>query len=232
MSVKQTIDYDPVEEFLEVGRRALAAGELEEARFAFNQVLQRRPDDPRALLGLAYVERQTEPPPPGGDAILLADLEVVALVRQKQYDAALELLQRLRLERPDDKTLRRSETHIRAHIERRWVKQLGGREARLEARSDVAGAFEFPLGVADVLESPHSFESLRTLIAMHGDGQIVIAPPVPLVGTTDEKREDRVRAFSNPSETEHPGAGGWALMFMVALVAAVIVWFLVEASPR
>ncbi|MEM7608818.1 MAG: hypothetical protein AAF411_26020 [Myxococcota bacterium] len=126
MSGRQTVDYDPVEALLEQGRRDLAAGDHEKARWCFEEVLRRRPDDPRASLGLRYVTRKSERP--GSAAILQADVRVVELVRAKRYEEALELLERERLVRPDDAALERSIEHLRGHLERAPRRRSGMRE--------------------------------------------------------------------------------------------------------
>lgn len=170
MGVKETIDYDPTEELVEEGRRALAEGRTDEARFAFTEVLKRRPDHPRALLAMAYLDRSRSdvPPEPSG-SVLSIDEEIVTLVQQKQYEEALVLLERARLERPDDEAVRRSRDHIRSHLMKKWTKALGGDKAMValyEPNMDHPLGLRMPAKLSELIadEDQDPFETLRTLI--------------------------------------------------------------------
>ncbi len=181
--MRETIDYDPIEELVTEGRRALAAGELEHARWCFEEVLSRRADHPRALLGLSYVLRKSNmPPADGGEAIIGADLEVVALVREKRYVDAIALLQRELLVRPNDPTLQKSITHLQSHVRRRTIQKLGGPKARLELADDGMGLGD---ELRDLLNGERTLDALleesslgadetaRTLEVLHDAGRIL-----------------------------------------------------------
>lgn len=126
MSNRETLDYDPVDALIEQGRRELAAGKIEKARWCFEEVLTRRPDEPRALLGLSYAARKSEAPgteankaeQEGAASVLSAEVEVVVLVREKRYDEALAKLRAELTKRPDDAALLRSIAHLEQHINR------------------------------------------------------------------------------------------------------------------
>ncbi|MBX3249358.1 MAG: hypothetical protein KF901_19430 [Myxococcales bacterium] len=177
---RQTVDYDPVEELVEAGRRELALGHLERARWCFEEVLSRQPDHARALLGLSYVTRQSDPPPAGGAALLGSENAVIALVREKRYEEALELLERTRLERPSDEAVLKSIAHLEMHLERRRLRVLGGLDAVLRWRVGVKrdGAFaelcDGRRSVAEVLALTQLSrqEALRMLVALQKAGAL------------------------------------------------------------
>lgn len=132
MSNRETLDYDPVDALIEQGRRELAAGKIEKAQWCFEEVLRRRPDEPRALLGLSYAARKSESPPSsdaneaaerqdqleGAASVLSVDVEVVDLVREKRYSEALQKLRAELTKRPEDRALLRSIAHLERHIGR------------------------------------------------------------------------------------------------------------------
>lgn len=226
---QQTIDYDPTEEFVEEGRRALAAGRLEEARAAFEMALRRNPEHPRALLGLAYVERQTEPPPPGGEAVLSVDLEIVELVRAKRYEEALVQLDRALLTRPGDEALSRSRDHIRVHLERKWRKALGGEDAMvaLVEGSDHPLARRMPARLGELLADGDPFETLRTLHDWRARGLLRASGAESPRPSASGKRPVAVRFRSGahdeaqaPPEQAAPRRAG--ATFAAALVALVL----------
>ncbi|MFK7998218.1 MAG: hypothetical protein AB8H86_01430 [Polyangiales bacterium] len=132
MSNRETLDYDPVDALIEQGRRELTDGNIEKARWCFEEVLRRRPDEPRALLGLSYAARKSDMPPSMDEAseaeqkaeladaasVLSVDVEVVVLVREKRYGEALVKLRAELSKRPDDPVLLRSIAHLEQHISR------------------------------------------------------------------------------------------------------------------
>ncbi|MEM9069399.1 MAG: tetratricopeptide repeat protein [Myxococcota bacterium] len=236
--MKQTIDYDPTEAMVEEGARALSQGKLEEARFAFEEALRRHPEHPRALLGLSYIKRQTDPPPPGGDAVLAADLEIVSFVRQKRYEEALEALEATLLVRPDDETLQRSIEHIQGHLTRKWTKLLGGPDAMiaLQSASTHPLASHMPAPLAEVLEAAPGFDTLRTLIDWQRRdllrmSSLPIAPiddETPRSPTPTPSREAPVRFKSGPHPREsrpvpakEPARTPTSLFVMVVLLLGV-----------
>ncbi|MFT5358772.1 MAG: hypothetical protein ACI9KE_006011 [Polyangiales bacterium] len=132
MSNRETLDYDPVDALIEQGRRELTDGKIDKARWCFEEVLRRRPDEPRALLGLSYAARKSERPPGMDEAseaerrdkladaasVLSVDVEVVVLVREKRYSEALLKLRAELSKRPEDRALLRSIAHLEQHINR------------------------------------------------------------------------------------------------------------------
>lgn len=115
--MRETIDYNPIEAFIEQGRLHLSKGENEKARWCFEQVLERRPEDPRALLGLSHIRKSQHPSTVSGGVKL--DLEVLQLVKEKRYEEALDLLRQERLRRPDDAAVARSIEHLEKHIQKK-----------------------------------------------------------------------------------------------------------------
>lgn len=179
---RQTVDYDPIEELVEAGRRELAQGNLQRAKWFFEEVLGRQPDHARALLGLSYVTRHSDRPAESGAALMEAQLEVVTLVREKRYEEALELLQRARFERPTDAAVLKSIAHLEMHLERRRMRILGGPDALLALRSDVvgdagtlAGLIDGHRTVAQILATTRlpRLEALRELVALRDDNLLV-----------------------------------------------------------
>ncbi len=179
---RQTVDYDPIEELVEAGRRELAQGNLQRAKWFFEEVLARQPEHARALLGLSYVTRHSDRPAESGAALMEAQLEVVTLVREKRYEEALELLQRARFERPTDAAVLKSIAHLEMHLERRRMRILGGPDAILALRSDVvgdegtlAGLIDGHRTVAHILATTRlpRLEALRELVALRDDNLLV-----------------------------------------------------------
>jgi hypothetical protein len=179
---RQTVDYDPIEELVEAGRRELAQGNLQRAKWFFEEVLARQPEHARALLGLSYVTRHSDRPAESGAALMEAQLEVVTLVREKRYEEALELLQRARFERPTDAAVLKSIAHLEMHLERRRLRILGGPDAILALRSDVvgdegtlAGLIDGHRTVAQILATTRlpRLEALRELVALREDNLLV-----------------------------------------------------------
>jgi hypothetical protein len=179
---RQTVDYDPIEELVEAGRRELAQGNLQRAKWFFEEVLARQPEHARALLGLSYVTRHSDRPAESGAALMEAQLEVVTLVREKRYEEALELLQRARFERPTDAAVLKSIAHLEMHLERRRMRILGGPDALLALRDDVvgdegtlAGLIDGHRTVAQILATTRlpRLEALRELVALRDDNLLV-----------------------------------------------------------
>ncbi len=241
MGVKETIDYDPTEELVEEGRRALADGRTDEARFAFSEVLKRRPDHPRALLAMSYLDRsRSDVPPAPAKGVLSIDEEIVALVQQKEYEEALVLLERARVERPDDEAVQRSREHIRSHLMKKWKKALGGDSAMValfEPNMDHSLGLRMPAKLSELLddEDEDPFETLRTLAAWNEEGLLrahVQRRPTPIftergdpLVTVDSKERDI-------SEETNEGGMSAASMFygaLVILVAGVaLLWLLLR----
>lgn len=173
MNDRETIDYDPAEALLQEGRSELSKGNFDKARWYFEQVLVRRPDDARALLGMSYITRQTEPPPDGGDAVLGAQTQIVELVREKRYEEALDVLRREALTQPDNTTIAKSVAHLETHLLRRRLRTLGGPEATWVPTPDapdtpVVALLDGRRPIREVIErsSAGRDETLRQLVVL------------------------------------------------------------------
>ena len=241
MSVKETIDYDPVEELVEEGRRALAEGRTDEARFAFEEVLRRRADHPRALLAMSYLDRSRSDVPPAPEAgVLSLDEEIVTLVQQKEYEEALVLLERARVERPDDEAVQRSREHIRDHLMRKWTKLLGGENAMValyEPNMEHSLGLRMPAKLSELLadEDEDPFETLRTLVAWKEEGLLrahVRRRPTPIFverGDPLALVAEKERNISAETNKEGMSAASMFYGALVILVAGVaLLWLLLR----
>lgn len=241
MSVKETIDYDPTEELVEEGRRALAEGRTDEARFAFEEVLRRRADHPRALLAMSYLDRsRSDVPPAPAQGVLSIDEEIVTLVQQKEYEEALVLLERARLERPDDEAVQRSRDHIRNHLMSKWIKALGSEDAMvalIEPNMEHSLGLRMPAKLSELLddEDEEPFETLRTLIAWKEDGLLrshVRRRPTPIFTergdplVTIEEKERIVSEETNEATMSPASMFYGALVILVAGVA--LLWLVLR----
>lgn len=241
MGVKETIDYDPTEELVEEGRRALAAGRTDEARFAFQEVLKRRPDHPRALLAMSYLDRsRSDVPPSPGDGVLSIDEEIVTLVQQKKYEEALELLDRARIERPDDEPVKRSRDHIRAHLMKKWTKVLGGEQAMValyEPNMEHQLGLKLPAKLAELLEDEDEdpFEMLRTLVAWKEEKLLrahVRRRPTPIFVERGDPLALVEETERDISEETNEGGMSAASMFygaaVILVTGVVLLWLLLR----
>lgn len=170
--MRETIDYDPIEELVAEGRRALKEGELEHAKWCFEEVLSRRADHPRALLGLKYVTRQSGAPSSPPD-VMDADLHIVELVKDKRYEEAIEVIERELLTRPSDPILTKSLAHLRGHIRKRYLQQLGGRDSVHQLADpqglapELVALFDGERTLGEVLDARgDEDETLRLLVAL------------------------------------------------------------------
>ncbi|HJL05124.1 MAG TPA: hypothetical protein RMH85_15235 [Polyangiaceae bacterium LLY-WYZ-15_(1-7)] len=184
---RETIDYDPIEELVEAGRRELSNGDMERARWCFEEALSRQPGHPRAMLGLSYVERHeqrhTGPPPSGSAAVLSSDLEVIALVREKRYEDALAVLRDEAEARPDDAAIAKSIAHLEQHLARRYEKQLGGPSVRLRlvgeappSLASIRGHLDGDTTLADALARSGlpPLETLAVLLELQTSGDLEV----------------------------------------------------------
>lgn len=241
MGVKETIDYDPTEELVEEGRRALAEGRTDEARFAFEEVLRRRADHPRALLAMSYLDRsRSDVPPSPANGVLSIDEAIVTLVQQKKYEEALELLDRARLERPDDEAVQRSRDHIRAHLMKKWTKLLGGDQAMValyEPNMEHALGLRMPAKLSELLadEDEDPFETLRTLVSWKEQKLLrahVRRRPTPIFVERGDPLALVEEKERNISEETNEGGMTAASMFYGALVILVtgvaLLWLLLR----
>lgn len=216
MGDRETIDYDPVEVMLLEGRRALSSGDTEKARWFFDQVLQKRPDDPRALLGLGYVDRKSETPEEIAQSG--AEQQIVDLVKEKKYEEALDVLHREALTKPGDKTIAKSIAHLEAHLIRRGLAVLGGPDAYWLASAGAVGPLVDLLNgertIREVIEEANvpKMEAIRRLVALSDaglseqvdakrrSGVVSIAPMVALGGKPEPPVDlvERMAQSSNP----------------------------------
>lgn len=207
MSNRETLDYDPVDALIEQGRRELTEGKIDKARWCFEEVLRRRPDEPRALLGLSYARRKSDMPPSMDEAseaeqknqladaasVLSVDVEVVVLVREKRYGEALVKLRAELAKRPDDAVLLRSITHLEQHISRPSARPAPGSSEESPVADEPQAQTSIPkLRAVSIEEAPAPTEtktaietdaSVEAETPAEAEADKIVSPPSPLASS-------------------------------------------------
>lgn len=202
------MDYDPIEGLLLAAQSELKNGEPERAKQIFEQVLKERPGHARAELGIATAERaigeerlpSVRPPSMNPDDVRVGhtevDQQIVALVKSRQYESALTLLQKSLLSRPTDTTIRKSIEHLEKRLERRYRKRLGDLDRTPSANEGSAAQFGDEAAAmlarvngerslsALVDTAERAFDGLRSLARLSQAGLITIPNIEPAM--TDE----------------------------------------------
>lgn len=217
MSNRETLDYDPVDALIEQGRRELTDGKIDKARWCFEEVLRRRPDEPRALLGLSYARRKSDMPPSMDEAseaeqknqladaasVLSVDVEVVVLVREKRYGEALVKLRVELAKRPDDPVLLRSITHLEQHISRASARPAPGSSEESPVAEEPQPETSIPkLRAVSIDEAPAPTATKTTTdtdasveIETPAEADKVLSPPSPLASSAGADESEATMPF-------------------------------------
>ncbi len=196
------------ERLLNEGLERWASGERREAIEAWREAAVSLPDDPRVV---EYLEAVGAEPPvrPNADVIPLRPPsswrdEVLALVKGRDYDAALAALYRVRATRPDDEEVRVSIQSLKEHVCTGLAASLGGLDGVPQRRLVSEARTPEALAVLRLVDDHQTFDDiastsplgrLRTLRVL-----LELFPAARVMCRPNRRRTLEFAAVSGPTE--------------------------------